>query len=239
MKIGICDDRKEDREEANRILAQSSVVKAGGHQIMCLSPDDLILDLEEGLFTYDLIVMDIEFGNEQYNGITLSKWINRSVPLCQIIYLTDFLEFAPDVYETEHCYFVLKKNMELMLPLAMEKAFRLYERDKESFFVELTSEGRKQYLQIRNIICVEKEDRKLHVYTTHGDYYSYQSMTAFARKCAGEMVRCHGSYMVNLRYVTRYDKEMITLENDMQIPIGRSYQEQTKEAYLNYWVDRI
>lgn len=239
MRIGICDDSKEDREEAKRVLSQSKVVKAGEQQIVCLSPDDLIVDLEEGLFTYDLIVMDIEFGKEEYNGITLSKWINRVVPLCQIIYLTDFLEFAPEVYETEHCYFVLKKNMEIMLPLAAEKAFRLYEKYKKGSFIELISDGRKRYLQIRDIICIEKEDRKLHVYTTQGEYYSYQSLTAVARKCSWEMVRCHGSYMVNLQYVTRYDRENITLINDMEIPIGRSYQEQTKEAYLNYWVDRI
>lgn len=239
MRIGICDDKKTDREAAKRALRQSGVVKAGEFSIVCLSPDDLLLDLEEEMFAYDLIVMDIEFGNEEYNGISLSGRINQIAPLCQIIYLTDFLEFAPEVYETGHCYFVLKKNMEVMLPLGVEKACRLYEREKQHTFLELVSEGKKQYLPIHEIFCMEKEGRQLRVYTTWGDYYSYQSLTAIAKKCGGEMVRCHGSYIVNLHYVKHYGREKMMLANGMQIPIGRTYQEQIKNAYLNYWVDRI
>lgn len=239
MRIGICDDKKTDREAAKSALRQSDAVKAGQFSIVCLSPDDLLLDMEEEMFAYDMIVMDIEFGNEEYNGISLSGRINKIAPLCQIIYLTDFLEFAPEVYETEHCYFVLKKNMQIMLPLAAEKAIRLYERERQNSFIELVSDGKKQYLRLREIICMEKEGRQLHIYTTRGNYYTYLSLKTVARRCSGQMVRCHGSYIVNLHYVKHYGKEKMTLANGMQIPIGRTYQEHTKNAYLNYWVDRI
>lgn len=239
MRIGICDDNKADCYEAKEILGHCDMVRTEEFPIACLSPDDVVLDLEEGLFACDLMVLDIEFENEKYNGIRLAKRINQIAPLCQIIYLTDFLEFAPEVYETEHCYFVLKKNMKVMLPLAFEKAYRLYERDKRQMFIELVSEGKKHYLPIHEIIYMEKEGRRLRIYTIHGDYYCYESLAAAVKRCGGELVRCHGSYIINLHYVKYYGREKLTLANGMQIPIGRTYQEQMKAAYLNYWVDRI
>jgi DNA-binding LytR/AlgR family response regulator len=115
----------------------------------------------------------------------------------------------------------------------------LYKEEKKNSFLEIVSEGKKQYLQVHEILCIEKENRQLHIHTIQGECYSYQSLSALARKCSKEMVRCHGSYMVNLHYVTHYEREKMTLVNGMIIPIGRTYQEQTKSAYLNYWVDRI
>lgn len=239
MKIGICDDRMTDAERAKEILCTCLKKEAGEWSIDCISPEDLLWDLEEQKFDYDMMVMDIDLENESYNGISLSKRINEQNSLCQIIYLTDYLEFAPDVYETEHCYFVLKKNMDVMLFPAFEKAKKLLDQMGREQVLELTSDGVKQYVKVSEIHYIEKEERRLHICTENGELFSYDSLRKVAAKSKGQLVRCHGSYLVNLRYIERYEKDAFLLAGGVRVPIGRSYQTQTKKSYMDYWADRI
>lgn len=118
MKIIICDDERMDAERAKIILLSCKCVQE--EDITILTPQEMHLGLEVQDIKCDIAIMDIEYENRQFNGITLSKELNKKLPLCQIIYLTWVLEFAPEVYDTIHCYFVLKQNEEKMLPRAME-----------------------------------------------------------------------------------------------------------------------
>ena len=46
------------------------------------------------------------------NGIELANELNSTLPECRIIYLTGYLDYAPDVYTTEHVWFVLKDRID-------------------------------------------------------------------------------------------------------------------------------
>ena len=135
MKIIICDDERMDAERAKTIL------------LSC-----------KGVQEEDIAILDIEYENRQFNGITLSKELNKKLPLCQIIYLTWVLEFAPEVYDTIHCYFVLKQNEEKMLPRAMEKAIQIYCDQEDHEIIELRNHGKMMYIRQADIIYAERQD---------------------------------------------------------------------------------
>lgn len=73
-----------------------------------------------------LLFLDIRLGkiNKEINGIDLAKKITIEAPFCQIIFLTGYVDFAPYVYEADHLYFVLKTQLDTMMPKALEKAAR-------------------------------------------------------------------------------------------------------------------
>ena len=139
MKIIICDDERMDAERAKIILLSCKCVQE--EDITILTPQEMHLGLEVQDIKCDIAIMDIEYENRQFNGITLSKELNKKLPLCQIIYLTWGLEFAPEVYDTIHCYFVLKQNEEKMLPRAMEKAIQIYCDQEDHEIIELRNHG--------------------------------------------------------------------------------------------------
>ena len=107
MKLAVCDDVKEDADITLKIVKNYFNNKAT--DVSYLSPNDLLYEIDNGEFIYDIIILDIDYKNCNYNGIELGKKINDKYPLCNIIYLTGILDFASDVYETNHCYFVMKK----------------------------------------------------------------------------------------------------------------------------------
>lgn len=232
MRIGICNDIQEESIKAENILREEMLLDSQWDTIQLYSSRDVETDLEDNLFQCDVMLMDIDFRRENIDGIQLSKRINENVPDCQIVYLAQ--EFVPDVYETEHCYLVIKNDMQVMLPRAMKKAKYLYDKAAEEKMVELISGGHKIYITQKDIIYLEKEQRKIHICTRNRTYDSYQSLAEIGRQLSEEMVRCHGSFVINLNYIKKLGKSTLIMENGKEIPIGKTYLNQVKKEYLQY-----
>lgn len=239
MRVGICDDIKREMEMAEIFLKTSKVVNTAEDTITLYSPEDILLDLDEQIFQCDIMIMDIEFEKNEYNGITLSRRINEQLPSCQIVYLTNILEFAPEVYETEHCYFVLKKNMEIMLPQAVQKAKNLFQKLLKQSVIELVSEGHTVFIMQKDIIYIERQQRKIVIHTKQKNYISYMSLSAFLKKVDDELVRCHGGYIVNLFHITYLRGDCIIMDDGEKIPVGKTYCGKVRHKYLIYWSQRV
>lgn len=239
MRIGICDDVKMEMKKAEEFLKKDKILNIDKDIITLYSPEDVLSDLEEQTFRCDIMIMDIEFEREGFNGITLSKKINEQMPGCQIIYLTNILEFAPEVYETEHCYFVLKKNMEIMLPQAVVKAKRILEKLLKQAAIEVVSEGHTVFIMQKDILYVERQERKIIIYTQKRNYVSYMSLSVFLKYVDDDIMRCHGGYIVNLSHIIYLGSEYITLDNGVEIPIGKTYRDKLRQKYLIYWSSRV
>ena len=48
----------------------------------------------------------------------------------------------------------------------------------------------------------------------------------------GNFVRCHRSYLVNIKYIKVVNKDTITLESGIKIPISRGKYEEVNEAFI-------
>lgn len=230
MKIIICDDERMDAERAKTILLSCKGVQE--EDITILTPQEMHLGLEVQDIKCDIAIMDIEYENRQFNGITLSKELNKKLPLCQIIYLTWVLEFAPEVYDTIHCYFVLKQNEEKMLPRAMEKAIQIYCDQEDHEIIELRNHGKMMYIRQADIIYAERQDRIVQIHTAQGTYQCYQSLTKIMKLLGRNFLRCHGGYVVNYNYIDTVMRESVILSNGTEIPIGRTYRTSFHEQYM-------
>lgn len=237
MKIIICDDSIKEAEKTKEVLVSNQL--ADESDITIFLPDDLRGEIERRSLSCDIAVMDIEFDAVPYNGINLSAAINELLPSSQIIYLTNILEFAPDVYETKHCYFVLKSNMDLMLPRAVNKAVNIIEKSKEDAVMEIVCDGSRVLIPQHDIVFVERSQRKLTIHTEKSDYSFYSSLKKFLSQANGLFVRCHEAYVVNLDYVNVVKKDAVQMEGGRELPIGISFEKNFRTRYMNYWADRV
>ena len=237
MKIIICDDSIKEAEKTKEVLVSNKL--ADESDITIFLPDDLRGEIERRTLSCDIAVMDIEFDAVPYNGINLSAAINELLPFSQIIYLTNILEFAPDVYETKHCYFVLKSNMDLMLPRAVNKAVNIIEKNKNAAVMEIVCDGSRVLIPQHDIVFVERSQRKLTIHTEKSDYSFYSSLKKFLSQTNGLFVRCHEAYVVNLDYVNVVKKDLVQMEGGRELPIGISFEKNFRTRYMNYWADRV
>lgn len=233
MKIVVCDSSVSDANQAMEIV--KGIVKNSGYEIKVISPQDVYVAVEEELLNCDIIILAIRFADEQFDGIELGKLINEKLPVCQIIYLTNIIEFAPMVYETRHCYFVMKDNMDSMLPKAIRKAIDTYNESVGYEILEFLSNGHKVFLAQKDIMYIERDDRLLIIHSTKKSYPCYTSLKKLDIKLLPQFARCHGGFIVNLAFCNGMEKYEVSMNDGSVLPIGKSFYDEFREKYLKFY----
>ncbi len=236
MRILICED---DINDANKIKAYTEDFFSGKQvDIDICTPEDVVIQLEEQLFKYDIAIMDIYFEGCKLNGIDVSAMINEESIKCRIIYISNILEFAPQVYDTDHVYFVLKKNMNITLKRALKKAVISLEQELTEKIVEIVSENVKSHIKAKDIIYIERVQRTIKYVTAEKEYITYESLSKAVEKIT-TIVRCHGSFKVNLSHVKVVRADEIEMDNGVTIPVGRTYGDDFRQRYLEYYSEKL
>lgn len=237
IKIVICDDKKADRE-----LIRDSLQRVDDYKdadVNMRSPEELLGEIETGSFDYNIAIMDIEFEKNAINGIDMTKLINSRYEQCAIIYISSILEFATRVYESTHCYFVLKKNMDATLPLAIDKAVRLLEKQGLNDILNITSNGNMVMIKQRDVVYVERAQRIVKIGMMDRDYKCYKSLREISKQLSGDFARCHRGFFVNMEHIRLIDGNELEMDNAARIPIGDTYRDDFFEAYLSHCSMRI
>jgi DNA-binding LytR/AlgR family response regulator len=170
-----------------------------------------------------------------FTGIDLARKVNDSFPFCRIIYLTNNLEYAPLVYETNHCYLVLQSDMHTTLRPAIMKAIDIHKHDLKADALEVKSGGHRNFINRKDILYIERENRKIKIVTESRSYSCYLSLKELLSKLGDNMIRTHGGYAVNMEYITFFGKDYIELKSEIKIPVGRTYEADARRAYLDFW----
>lgn len=235
MIIGICDDEPQVFEEIKNYIAEMPFLQATSIEYHTFSPEELAILCAsvDSMPHFDLMIMDIYYEDIDYTGIELTKKINTLLPNCQIIYFTQVLDFAPYVYETNHCYFVMKNQKKEMLESALRKALHNYESVCRTAPLCISSNANEIYLNKDEILYIEKIQRQTIIHTLNSDFPCYLSLSELLRNLNEEFVRCHGSFIINLSYVSDYASDSVTLQQT-RIPLGKTYRRHFRNAYTNY-----
>ena len=123
LTIAVCEDNPITSEEICQKIKQYSPMEA---QIFSFSDDsDILAAVRERQFEPHIVFMDIELQGS--SGIQTAKNITSLLPDCQIIYITNYVDYASQVYESSHIYFILKSQTDTYLPKALQKAIALLE----------------------------------------------------------------------------------------------------------------
>ncbi len=118
LTIAVCEDNPITSEEICQKIKQYSPMEA---QIFSFSDDsDILAAVRERQFEPHIVFMDIELQGS--SGIQTAKNITSLLPDCQIIYITNYVDYASQVYESSHIYFILKSQTDTYLPKALQKA---------------------------------------------------------------------------------------------------------------------
>lgn len=229
MKILICDD---DIEEG--LSTKELILKFDGLcEVENMNFESIYKLLEEDKFGFNILITEILSSEEGKNGMELAERVNQKYPMCQVIYLSDRLDYAPLVYETNHCYFVLKRQMNEMLQKAIHKAKDNLNRFAGDEIISFLSGGHTVILLQREINYIERYDRFLKLHTDKKEYHCYTSLKMLSEQLTASFIRCHGSFIVNLDKISVVNNMEITLYDGTTIPLGKSFLDGFMDRYMN------
>ena len=227
--IAVCDDD----------AVQLEITKA--EVARCMTPDSTEIDLflggaallaavEKGAYVPDITVLDINMPAP--NGIEVAKRINDLCPRCRIIFLTSFLGYATDVYETRHSYFVLKSEIGEKLKKAFGAVFA--DMDKDTV-VSFRADGEQWKLGIEGIMYLERNLRKVNIACRRRSFTTSTKLEELFRTIPdGKLIHCHQSYWVNPDYIRSMTADSFIMADETVIPISRGNRESAKNAFFAY-----
>lgn len=178
-----------------------------------------------------ILIMDIKFDGE--DGISAVKRMQKKYHLMKVIYLTGYIDYARDIFETELIYFLTKPVETEKLQEAIRRAINRIDRERGDEIV-VENNHRIHRIMLSTILYAESERRNLYIHTMDGDISCLMKIGDFQKNLGDAFLRCHQSYLVNMEHISRMDKNMITMDNGAEIPVSRRYAEDLRQQFMNY-----
>lgn len=166
----------------------------------------------------------------EQDGIRLAQSTKQYAPFCQIIFLSSYLSYATEVYETEHIYFILKSQLHQRIGPALHQA--LTALGDRSVQITAQKDGSTHVIALQDVLYLERNLRKTKVITQQGVFLTQESPETLISG-SGHFVRCHQSYWVNLKHVQAIGSNHFTMDSGSGIPISRTYLQEDKQRFLH------
>ncbi len=234
MIIGICDDDERWLQTCNKILIECANVIKIDLETRCFSSSEELLAYKEK--PLDAVFLDIELG--QRLGISVAKELNKTRPNCRVVYMTNYLHYATEIYNTEHIWFVVKKDFRDKLGQILHRIVHDLENQKTRIVLK-TMTNEIVSIVPSDICYLEKEKRGTKIITIWDEYHIKERLCdILPRLSAVDFSQCHHSYVVNFRYVKELQRDIYVLydqsETKQIVQISRRYAKKTREDFLRW-----
>ena len=183
----------------------------------------------------NIALLDIQLGQD--NGIALARQLFPAPSRTQVIFITGYVEYCSDVYETEHIYFLLKPLDPARLKKALQKAVDRLETQPIALSIQ-TREGAFS-LPLTDILYIESHMRKLSIHTSQNTYEVSGSLSSLPQEIQEKMVQCHKSFLVNPGHIqailtpSNSFNKFFQLSSGESIPISQSKWRASRSAFLD------
>lgn len=225
MKIIVCDD---ENAVVNRI---AEIIKSSfpQHEIYTANSSSALIKLisPDICPSPDIVFMDIVLKNE--SGIEIGKLISERLPSTRIIFISGYQNKFSEIYFSVKSYGVLEK------PISSERLCRyINEIDHEIAQSESMLVLGTKAVRAENIIYVETCRNKVKIKTVNGEFFVQEKLDDIESRFPVWFVRCHKSFLVNMRYITHHKGNEFTLANGEPIVISRARKNETEEKYFKF-----
>lgn len=238
-EIAICDDDELQLQVAVEALGEFAQTRALDlHLSLYQSIDAMLAAIQSAAPENrpDVLFMDIEFDGEPA-GIDAIGRVNELAPACQVVYLTNYLQYSLDIYQTNHAWYVLKSQFERRLPEIFQKLAAVEDERKALLTFTAKGDGRIVTIPSADVRYIERRDRATTIYGKNGVYRVRDKLSAvLAQLPQGGFARCHNSYAVNLAQVAEIRAADLVLQDGTCILVSRAYAKRFRERYL-VWAD--
>ena len=237
LHILICDDDSNFAELLSKKIATLPDYSPRAMHIRCLSKTDEIL--REDFSSCDILFLDIDMG--EVNGIDLARKMRRTRPDIVLLFVTNFLEFAPEGYEVNAFRYLAKAKLAHRLPQYFADALAIsHERQSE---VDIVCIGEPVSIAVQSIVYIESvgHEQCIHLCNASKEPLLTRMTMAELEKVLSPhgFLRIHRSFLVNMAYLRQLRSTGAELTIGETLPVGaRSYRE-TKGKFVSWMVQHL
>ncbi len=234
LHIAICDD-EETIVQTNREITEDCLRQCGsiGQIELYTNSANLLCDITEDGFFFDLILLDIEM--PESTGMEIAARIKPFLPEVKIIFITSHIEYAIDAFELSIFRYVPKNDITTRLFPAIRDAVRLIELEGGKTYTIQTN-SRLEKIPCKDIYYIERDGKNACITAAHGLFKVRRSLgQVFEELDAEEFIYIDRGCIVNLIHIMQIKGGMAVLKNGTPLPISRSHLQEVKEKINHYW----
>lgn len=233
MNIAVCEDQI---AQTNLLINQiKDWTKANGINISI----DNFETAESFLFQwsdynkYDIIFLDIKLN--KMSGIELSNIIREKNKNVDIVFVTGFFKYALHGYKVGALQYLMKPINKEDLYFCLDKTLeRINNNDKKTILIIETAKKTIKLGYDEIYYCI--------MFSPYIDIHTSSEKLTLRKKISDMeeilpskyFVRCHRSYIVNVKHIKSITKNDVLLENGNIIPISRGKYKEINNAFIDY-----
>ena len=235
VRIAICDDDKETVVLHEDIVKRSLQACGIGYEITTYTQSsNLLYDITDDHFFYDLILLDIEMPD--VTGMEISERIKPYLSNVKIIFVTSHIEYAIDAFELSIFRYVPKNILDSRLVSAVVDAAKLIELETDREYV-IQAAGRMEKIPYKDIFYVQRDGGKNSmIVSSMGTSKVRKSLQqVFEELNTPEFIFIDRGYIVNIIQIMKISDGMAYLKNGETLPISRSHLQEVKQQINKFW----
>ena len=230
MLIAICDDEK----RICSILTEKVKGFCPDAEVVSYTSGSALLN--SGSFP-DILLLDIRMPD--MSGMDVAKVLRDKGWRKILIFITGEEDQVFNAFDLKAFHFLVK-------PVADEKLRTVIMNAREELRrIEKTSVINDKYISIQSgpshisinlsrLLYAEVFNRKIILHMDKENIEYYGQLSALEELVDKDFYHIHRSYLVNMKYVQKYDRSSVTLLNSDNIPIARREYDGFLKAYMEY-----
>lgn len=231
MRIAICDDEKEYRELVRRYVDFYFTEHHIATEIVEFDCGEKLLDSEN---VFDIAFLDIEM--QETNGIQVAKEISKRNKNIVIFIVTAYNSYLDDAMDLNVFRFIDKNSINpTRMYSSLDKAIS---RINQGEILLRNQRNEVTRISKNDIMYIEAKKRRTYIITNSNIYNSSKPLYYFKEQLMSNyFVVPHNSYIVNLNYIAKYQREKLTMKNGVEIFISQKQQAEMKKILFSYAKD--
>lgn len=237
MKVAICDNDTDFILKLKNCIgdyfAHSNLI---GEFVLFSSPVKM---LEADLSAVDVVFLDVDM--PEINGIEAAGYLRQKLPDVMLVFVTDYIEYAPAGYRVDAFRYLLKSRMSQELNSILDEIVDKLYVDQST--IQVKSQGEDILLPLKNIVYIEGTGRRMVLVHLVGEGNPLE--------CSGKLsdfesqlndsgfLRLQRSFLANIRHIKKISSYTAFLDNGTELRVTDKNYNQLRNSFLSWKGNRL
>lgn len=240
VKIAICDDEQALCETLRQKIERHCKNSGITCQIYVFDSGNELLSLPEEKIP-DILFLDIQMPGK--NGMQTARELRSQNRDMILIFVTALSEYVYEAFDVNAFHYLIKPFEDEKLREVLDRALQQCEKQAEDPVktekqdqpraILVKQGGLSTKVPLSDIVYAEVFNRKIMLHTINGDIEYYGKLTDLSEQTGADFYRTHRAYLVNLKYVEKYNATTVWLKTDA-IPVSKKQFAGFVRQYMQY-----
>ena len=192
------------------------------------TPQELSTEL---LGACDMAFLDVDFENEDRNGIDIARSLRQLNSHALIFFVTNYIDYAPAGYEVQAFRYILKRDMGEVLERYILQAMEHMAEDQE--FLRLRDQEQTIDLPLEQISYLEVLDHYVSIHAGSENHTLHATLSGMESEMEEHgFLRIHKSYLVNMAHIRKFRSRECLLLDGTSLAVSEKNYSRQKQKYL-------